>query len=174
MNHATCLADNLQRIPQGMRPQINASFSTRCLRPTSRTDHGDRGSGRGRGTHTNGASLCYLYVRWTEIAADPLSTKLTHFMANGIHKKQQQKPKQSTRNADRKESELKERAWAWERERASANTKIGAVVKKNNINLLLLLLLFISVCLFSHSLYVCSAWRSPSLCVCVCAYVCCL
>lgn len=189
--------NHLQRIPKVMRPQLKPMrhFAARRLRPTTiHTDlrEGERGrggtaSGTGHAHTLSADALRFVICVFDEpkLVADPLSTKLTHFMANGIHK-QQQKPKQSahTTTIEREresESASVEESRVGERARAlqigadvgvavAVAVDVGAASLRKIISICCCCFCYSSCCslpLFTFVSAVCIG-------VCVCVCVCCL
>lgn len=115
--------NHLQRIPKGMRPQTNASFCCATIHTDMREGQRRGALGTGHAHTLKADALRFVICVFDEpkLVADPLSTKLTHFMANGIHK-QQQKRKQSAhttaieREREHRREPREQRAWESVRE----------------------------------------------------------
>lgn len=149
-----------------------------------------RGGALGTGhAHTlNADALRFVICVFDEpkLVADPLSTKLTHFMANGIHK-QQQKPKQSAhttaieREREHRREPREQRAWESMRELYRLGPTslsplpllLASASLRKIISICCCCLCYSSLC--SVSLYLCYSLRFFLLClfVCVCVFAAC-
>lgn len=142
-----------------------------------------RGGALGTGhAHTlNADALRFVICVFDEpkLVADPLSTKLTHFMANGIHK-QQQKPKQSAhttaieREREHRREPREQRAWESVRELYRLGPTslsplpllLASASLRKIISICCCCLCYSSLCSVSLSLF--TLYVSVCMCVCVC------